>query len=143
MKLYMAVYGTLKQGYGNHEYYMSDFTYEGEAVSVSDNFFMEGGGFPFVYDNVEDGSKVKVEIYSYELQEGTYIAELLKNVDGLEGHPNWYKRKLFNFKFTDRPQELPVLAYMYVIEDHPDAAHTIEPGPTVSISNGVMEWSRF
>lgn len=105
MSGYVAVYGTLKRGYGNHRY-LHHLSFVCEAVS-KDHFTMYGGGFPVVVE--EPYHKVAVELYS--------IADLkqITDADRLERHPNWYERKLFVF---ETPTEGDLEAWMYVMPKH-------------------------
>lgn len=108
-KKYMAVYGTLKQGYGNHRL-ITDAKMElyGKAKTASKEFLMLASGVPFVHNPIptEFGETINVEIYSFD----TY--EQIKRIDGLEGHPDWYRRTPFDFQMEDG--EL-LTAEMYVI----------------------------
>ena len=89
MKDLLFVYGTLKQGYGNHNYILKDQKFLGEA-RTSERYFMWGknAGFPYI-------SRLPYIIYPklcvlgelYEV-DPTALAEC----DRLEGHPHFYER---------------------------------------------------
>lgn len=76
----IAVYGTLKQGYGNHRLL---FGFEKMKDAVVNNFGLmysySTSGFPVAYP-CED-SKAHVEIYDIGDNEG-----VLRNLDSLEGY---------------------------------------------------------
>ena len=79
----VAVYGTLKQGYGNHAIMLR----VGGVLEGTDRIYgyemYSGGGFPVVYP-VDDQSKgIDIEVYRID-----DVAPL----DSLEGHPRWYRR---------------------------------------------------
>jgi gamma-glutamylaminecyclotransferase len=79
----IAVYGTLKKGFGNHGLVRdSEFIGSGETEK---EYTMYRHGIPFV-KSTEKTSKIKVEIYSVNEKD-------LIRVDLLEGHPDWYQRK--------------------------------------------------
>jgi len=82
----VAVYGTLKRGYGNHmllanSIYIADgYTEEPYPLVV------HGSGLPFLIDKPGVGKKVRVEVYLVD-------SDTLNTLDALEGHPDWYQRK--------------------------------------------------
>ena len=82
----VAVYGTLKQGYGNHHVMQAD---KGEFVSAGVTvlpFKMFGGwGFPRVVEEMNmDGNGVHVEVFE---------CPDVQHMDSLEGHPHFFCRK--------------------------------------------------
>lgn len=79
----IAVYGTLKKGFGNHGYLSnSELICVGET---KEKFAMYKRGIPFVVKD-EKISNIKVEVYKVD-------KETLRMLDALEGHPAWYKRE--------------------------------------------------
>lgn len=79
----IAVYGTLRKGYGN-SVYLRDSKFIG-AGWTKDKYKMTANGIPFVKKS-EPVSKIRVEIYEV-------APENLPHIDSLEGHPNWYYRE--------------------------------------------------
>lgn len=85
---YIAVYGTLRKGFGNHRV-LGDSTLVGTGKTV-EKLKMTAAGIPFVTRN-EEVSNITVEVYDVSDAQ-------LPRVDGLEGYnPNnhegsWYKR---------------------------------------------------
>lgn len=79
----VAVYGTLKQGRGNHAL-MRDSQLIGET-RLAGFIMYSAGGFPVVYRNIAES--ITIEVYEVDPQ----VVKL--NLDPLEGHPNWYKRE--------------------------------------------------
>ena len=91
MEHIIAVYGTLKKGFGNH-YLIEQAEYLGEDYLPFKA--IQGTGFPiteFDFKKIPTTDKyLKVELYK--------VTDLdqLKSIDALEGHPNWYQRKFIN-----------------------------------------------
>ena len=79
---YIFVYGTLKQGYGNHTYYLNKDPVTNGILYGYRLFGQLGAGFPCI--RPEDGY-VEGEVYEVDDQE-------LAAIDRLEGHPTWYLR---------------------------------------------------
>ena len=81
----VAVYGTLKQGHGNHHRYLSDSYYTGSG-STKDKLPLVISGLPYLFKKPGTGHHVEVEVYQV-------TDAVLRALDGLEGHPNWYRRE--------------------------------------------------
>ncbi len=77
------VYGTLKRGFNNHRY-LKDAYFLGEA-KTSKSYAMYSSGIPYVIRD-QKISVIHGEVYEID-------CTTLKNLDALEGHPNWYKRE--------------------------------------------------
>lgn len=82
------VYGTLKRRHGNHGV-LGNSVFLGEAVSVSKEFSMFDGGFPFVSDGFpgEHNGSIVGELYE------TDNKSILSNLDRLEGVPYLYVKR--------------------------------------------------
>lgn len=80
-KTILFVYGTLKQGYGNHVF-LKDSKFLG--VDSVRGTLVDLGAFPGL---LKDGDR---PVYGelYEVDHAT-----LRNCDRLEGHPNFYRRE--------------------------------------------------
>jgi gamma-glutamylcyclotransferase (GGCT)/AIG2-like uncharacterized protein YtfP len=76
------VYGTLKQGYGNHIHYLNKPPLTQGILKGYHLLGRPGGGFPCIGPG--DGY-VEGEVYEVDEEE-------LKAIDRLEGHPTWYLR---------------------------------------------------
>ena len=81
----VAVYGTLKSGHGNHDRFLKDAYCLGSGWTC-DQYPLIADGLPYLLDRKGDGCNVKVEVYRVD-------DSLLARLDGLEGHPNWYRRR--------------------------------------------------
>jgi gamma-glutamylcyclotransferase (GGCT)/AIG2-like uncharacterized protein YtfP len=81
----IAVYGTLKKGYGNHNYYLGDAKMVGKG-KTKDRYPLVVDGLPYLVDDKGKGHNVEVEVYKVN-------DKTLASIDRLEGHPTWYKRK--------------------------------------------------
>lgn len=83
------VYGTLKKRHGNHGV-LGNSVFLGEAVTVSKEFNMYDGGFPFVTDFKNDEDRLGCIVG--ELYE-TNDKRILSNLDRLEGYPYLYDKR--------------------------------------------------
>ena len=81
----IAVYGTLRAAYGNHRLIAGNSELIGYGLTVGKHG-MYASGIPFVVEN-DDKSRITVEVY--EVPE-----KHVPSVDGLEGHPDWYQRRI-------------------------------------------------
>lgn len=97
------VYGTLKQGWGNHRC-IEGQEYLGHAETQYPNWQMYSlGGFP----GVTEGNKtITGELYAID-------DEAFARCDRLEGHPNFYKRRMIGILDGDGQE---VNAWMYIYQ---------------------------
>jgi len=81
------IYGTLKQGHGNH-FMLGDSEFIGNAVT-EENYLLLEQGLPFlIKDTQHEYSRlIHGELYSI-------TDKKLSELDDLEGHPYFYKREL-------------------------------------------------
>ncbi len=107
----VAVYGSLKRGFGNyHCMERANGEFVSTAKTEDANFIMEGSGFPYVVrNNSEMGGKVAVELFKVNK------AGVLNDLDSLEGHPTFYKRELM---FFEKPDGIVVEAWLYIYQDY-------------------------
>lgn len=101
----VAVYGSLKRGFGNHrllqgEFYdgVGDAEFLGEYVIPEGMFVMRSlGGFPAIFKSSEekDGVSTPITIEVYRVSD----TNMMENLDSLEGHPGWYRRELIDTPF--------------------------------------------
>lgn len=81
----VAVYGTLKQGFGNHRL-LKDATFIGEG-KTKDKYRLCVSGLPYMIKGEHSaGKNAVVELYDCNPLE-------MYNLDILEGHPRFYKRE--------------------------------------------------
>lgn len=97
----IAVYGTLKRGFSNNRAYLRDARYLGQGETV-DKYPLIVSGLPYMVNHKGVGHNVVVDVYNVNNRQ-------LKNIDMLEGHPNWYKRSQIKVKLDGRE----VLAWVY------------------------------
>lgn len=76
------VYGSLRQGCGNYDHYLTKSEYLG-STQLEGFEMVSLGYFPAIYHGV--GSVV---VEAYMVDDLTF-----EQLDGLEGHPNWYVRE--------------------------------------------------
>lgn len=118
----VAVYGTLRSGYGNHAL-IENSSLVGVG-KTKEQFTLTASGIPFVTKGLNEGlSNVTVEVYSVETESD------LRNLDGLEGHPNWYRRELTTIVLEDDSE---VEAWLYFNE----------PGGSIIASGDYADYRR-
>ena len=81
----VAVYGTLKKGYGNYHRYLQSAKYIGRG-ETKDQYPLVVSGLPYLLEKKNQGANVTIDLFKVS------DAQLIK-LDSLEGHPNWYIRK--------------------------------------------------
>ena len=81
----VAVYGTLKKDYSNYYSYLTSSKHIGKG-ETKDKYPLVIKGLPYLIEEQGTGHNVEVDIFKVS---GTVLAQL----DRLEGHPNWYRRK--------------------------------------------------
>lgn len=81
----VAVYGTLKKGYSNYHSYLTKSKHIGKG-ETKDKYPLIIKGLPYLIEAKNNGHNVDVDVFKVS---GTVLA----NLDRLEGHPNWYRRK--------------------------------------------------
>lgn len=112
----VAVYGTLKSGRGNHRL-LEESPLVGDGYT-SEAFPLVIDGLPYVIDREGCGKRVRVEVY--RVDEAT-----LDRLDGLEGHPDWYKRREIQVRLNNGGT---VTAWVYMIPDSKSKTHMNDTG---------------
>lgn len=82
----LAVYGTLKRGFGNNRL-LSTSEFIGEDIIETDMTMISMGGFPGLVETPGTKNKIHIEVFKPDSE------ETKKRIDSLEGHPGWYKKK--------------------------------------------------
>lgn len=104
-KTLVAVYGTLKEGHGNHRLLLSStLITKGKTDPIYDMVSM--GGFPSI---ISGEKSVDVEVYEV-------TSLVLDSLDSLEGHPHFYKRDITHIVDEDGV-DLEAYIYKVVQED--------------------------
>ena len=101
----VAVYGSLKKGYGNHVL-LENSKYLGCTDTYPEWTMYGMGGFPCICM----GGETPIHIEVYDVDEGTF-----QDLDMLEGYPNFYNRLRTPTKFGD--------AWIYYIKDESEVDH--------------------
>lgn len=104
-----AVYGSLRKGFGNHEF-MRGANYLGDAL-VEDFEMYSLGSFPVCVP--KDGESVYVEVYEVDMH-------TLEGLDMLEGYPSFYDRRVVNTVFGE--------AFMYYMAAKPKGQPRVDGG---------------
>lgn len=81
----VAVYGTLKKGYNNYNNYLTSSKHVG-AGKTKEKYPLIISGLPYLIEERGQGYNVEVDVFKVS-------DPVLANLDRLEGHPNWYRRK--------------------------------------------------
>lgn len=104
MDIAIAVYGTLKSGYGNN-FLIEDATFVGKG-KTTDKYplIIRQGGLPFLLNKKDQGYNVEVEVYLVN-------KKILRRLDILEGHPEWYRRR--EISVTIDEIDTPLTAWIY------------------------------
>lgn len=95
---FVAVYGTLRQGNGNHRLISrsesAEFIGTGKLTTPATMF--TNGGFPYLsfLDTLNPTVCPTVEVYAVD-------AECLRDLDRLEGYPGWYDRSEVQVKLEN------------------------------------------
>lgn len=110
-KYRVAVYGTLKQGHGNH--HLLAGTRFVEAGRTKDRYPLIVDGLPYLLDEKDNGNQVRVEVY--DVDRVTY-----KALDRLEGHPAFYKRKQIQIQLDDWSETTAWVYFLHGYRIRPD-----------------------
>jgi len=89
----VAVYGTLKQGYGNNMRYLRDARFLGGGTTET-KYPLVVEGLPYLLSEAGVGHNVLVDVFKV-------TDEVFADLDILEGHPNWYVRQRVPIKMDD------------------------------------------
>jgi gamma-glutamylcyclotransferase (GGCT)/AIG2-like uncharacterized protein YtfP len=89
-------------------YGINDSIYLGKGRTVSSDFVMRAVSYPFVSDVTTNTAQYSTRIFG-ELYQVT--DKVLKDLDRLEGHPDFYQRRLVLVDFEDNGTEV---AWMYI-----------------------------
>jgi gamma-glutamylcyclotransferase (GGCT)/AIG2-like uncharacterized protein YtfP len=100
----VAVYGTLKSGYGNN-FLLEDAILVGKGKTTEKYpLVIRQGGLPFLLYRKNKGYNVEVELYLVN-------KNALRRLDILEGHPLWYRRR--ETSITIDEIDTPMTAWVY------------------------------
>lgn len=84
-KVRVFVYGSLKKGFGNHEWCLGKADMLGEAETLPQYSLFSLGSFP----GVRKGGVTAIQGELYDVSR-----DELDSLDSLEGHPSFYKREV-------------------------------------------------
>jgi len=103
--MFIAVYGTLKSGYGNSRL-LQNCTLVGTGHIQGHRLYQSG--IPYVVKDDTSDYSIEVEVYKVPSTE-------LDSIDSLEGHPRWYRREPTEVVLADGT----VLAEIYKVQEAP------------------------
>lgn len=95
------VYGTLRKGYTNH-FYLNKAEFLGNATT-KEHYGMFGGRIPFVNKNYA--------LYPIEGELYRVTPSELKELDRLEGHPEFYRRERIQVVMNDTNEVVEAFIY--------------------------------
>lgn len=98
---YVAVYGTLKKHYSNYWNYLTASSFLGSG-QTQDKYPLIVKGLPYLINKKGTGHNVSVDVFRV-------TDKVLKDLDGLEGHPVWYKREKIQISLKGKK----VLCWIY------------------------------
>ena len=112
----LFVYGTLKRGHGNNQLLFGQ-KYMGDAITENP-YIMASRGIPFVYEwnkaeqdgEIIRGKPIHGEIYQVD-------PHALADIDRLEGHPRWYRRKIIPIELHAEVNTR-IHAWIYFMSDY-------------------------
>jgi gamma-glutamylaminecyclotransferase len=90
----VAVYGTLKKGYTNYNNHLTSSKYIGNG-KTKEKYPLVIKGLPYLIDQAGEGYQVEVDVFKVS-------NSVLNNLDKLEGHPNWYRRKQIQIEINNK-----------------------------------------
>ena len=129
MKKYLvAVYGSLRSGMGNHQYYLSDSEYKG-TFSTEPEYTLHSLQW---YPGLKLNGNTSVVMEVYEVDE-----ETLKNLNRLEGYYPGEKSTFYDRIEIDTPWG-KAFTYIYVNELSKDSI--VESGDWVMYKNEQKSW---
>lgn len=130
MKKYLvAVYGSLRSGMGNHQYYLSDSEYKG-TFSTEPEYTLHSLQW---YPGLKLNGNTSVVMEVYEVDE-----ETLKNLNRLEGYYPGEKSTFYDRIEINTPWG-KAFTYIYVNELSKDSI--VESGDWVAYKNEEKSWS--
>lgn len=119
MPIRVFVYGTLKQGHGNHRL-LAQSKFLGRCVVKDKHRLVSLGGFPGLVATPGDDEERPVSGEVYQVNE-----ETLLSLDFLEGHPRFYERQKLSTPFKNAwAYYLPV---QYLSKGYPECDLTWNP----------------
>lgn len=97
----VAVYGTLKRGFGNYYSYLTRSTFLGSG-QTKHKYPLVVSGLPYLIEKKGQGHNVAVDVFKVD-------DDTFRRLDMLEGHPKWYIRKQIPIMINRRE----VMAWIY------------------------------
>jgi gamma-glutamylaminecyclotransferase len=110
----VAVYGTLKKGYGNYYRHLTESKFIGKGVT-KDKYPLIVRGLPYMIEEKGKGHQVEVEVYKVD-------DDTFRDLDALEGHPQWYCRKQIPIKLGKGNE---VMAWLYFNPHEKSTGHQL------------------
>lgn len=106
----IAVYGTLKKGFGNYFNYLTSAKHIGRG-KTTDKYPLIVRGLPYMINEKGVGHNVVVDVFAVSDME-------LKAIDRLEQHPNWYRRERVSITMDKSGKQKEAWLYFNLRETH-------------------------
>jgi gamma-glutamylcyclotransferase (GGCT)/AIG2-like uncharacterized protein YtfP len=131
MKWRVFVYGSLKQGFGNHDHFLTGQEFLGERITADKDYNMLSyGAYPAAVrvreDNLEGGYAIAGELYVVD-------NVTLSRLDRLEGNGLFYRREQVDLEDEEEP------AWMYLLVCEPPKSYR----RIHEIQEGVLSWTNW
>lgn len=124
MNILVAVYGSLRKGFGNHNYYLRDKELVGEARLPYWRMYAYCDRYPAITRSEFKEDHVSVEVYRVD-------AETTYALDSLEGYPGFYNRTIVDTPFGP--------AFIYYMEPYEvEGRHLIPNGDWSTYGRNVQ-----
>ena len=121
----LAVYGTLKKGYGNH-YLIKECPFMGEILLPNMRCYM-GSSFPMAWYDLTSEQSLKCELYNI------VSPKVLEQLHSLEGHPDFFKCVKHPSMWVASNDSQRMDIWFYQCQEAYGAKTSLD---------SVMEWSR-
>lgn len=97
-KTIVAVYGSLRQGLGNHRLLENDgVNFLGNGETLSNATMISMGAFPAITQPSAEGGNYPIRVEVYEVDEPTF-----QSLERLEGYPTFYDREEVQVVMSDK-----------------------------------------
>jgi gamma-glutamylaminecyclotransferase len=131
----VAVYGTLRKNNSNYYSYLLGQQHVGTGKTV-DKYPLIINGLPYLIEEKGVGHNVVVDVFRVS-------DSVLKNLDQLENHPNWYERKEVDVKMGKSKKTLKCWVYFNPKTSWKGQALHEEYIQTYKRKSEVSTWSEF
>ena len=106
------VYGTLLEGFGNHQHFLaSNFDRKEDAV-LYNHVMTSLGGFPMIFESLDKSGKDAVIGEIYWIPRSRYL-EVISRLDSLEGEGYFYHRDVVKVTIQSNSERKEIETWAY------------------------------